>query len=230
MIDNLIPQHIAFIMDGNGRWALAKGMQRSAGHRYGIKALKRTFQYVFDLGIKFMSIYAFSKENFKRPKEEVQTIMKLIDEYMDDSLPDLLKNKVRLNIMGDISILNDVSKNKIQKALIETSAFNDRVLNIAFNYSGREEIIRAANKAILDGYKELSHEILEKYLYSAGIPDPDLIIRTSGEQRISNFMLYQSAYSELYFTKTLWPDFSKKTLDAALKSFKNRHRKFGDIK
>lgn len=229
-MDDRIPQHIAFIMDGNGRWALSKGMQRSVGHRYGIKALKRTFEYVFGLGIKYMSIYAFSKENLKRPKEEVQTIMKLLDEYIDDCLPDLLKDEIRLNIMGDINILNDISRKKIEKALQNTAGFSEKVLNIAFNYSGRDEIIRAANKAIMDGYKELDQKILEKYLYSAGIPDPDLIIRTSGEQRISNFMLYQSAYSELYFTKTLWPDFSKKTLDAALRSFKNRHRKFGDVK
>lgn len=228
-MDDRIPQHIAFIMDGNGRWALSKGMQRSVGHRYGIKALKRTFEYVFGLGIKYMSIYAFSKENLKRPKEEVQTIMKLLDEYIDDCLPDLLKDEIRLNIMGDINILNDISRKKIEKALQNTAGFSEKVLNIAFNYSGRDEIIRAANKAIMDGYKELDQKILEKYLYSAGIPDPDLIIRTSGEQRISNFMLYQSAYSELYFTKTLWPDFSKKTLDIALDSYKKRHRKFGDV-
>ena len=229
-MEDQIPQHIAFIMDGNGRWALSKGLQRSIGHRYGIKALKRTFQYVFNLGIKYMSIYAFSKENLKRPKEEVQTIMKLLDEYIDDCLPELLNNKIRLNIMGDINILNDASKKKIEKALEDTAGFSDKVLNIAFNYSGRDEIIRAANQALMNGYKELDQKVLEKYLYSAGIPDPDLIIRTSGEQRISNFMLYQSAYSELYFTKTLWPDFSKKTLDAALRSYKNRHRKFGDVK
>ncbi|HEY8389827.1 MAG TPA: polyprenyl diphosphate synthase [Clostridia bacterium] len=225
-----VPQHVAFIMDGNGRWALAKGLQRSVGHKYGIKALKRTFEYVFELGIKYMSIYAFSKENFKRPKEEVESIMQLLDEYMDECLPELIEKKIRLNIMGDISVLKESTKQKVEKALKDTADFNDRVLSIAFNYGGRDEIIRAANKAIADGHKEIDQEIFEKYLYTAGIPDPDLIIRTSGEQRISNFMLYQCAYSEFYFTKTLWPDFSKKTLDAALKSYKNRHRKFGDIK
>ncbi|NLC17020.1 MAG: di-trans,poly-cis-decaprenylcistransferase [Clostridiales bacterium] len=228
-MNDRLPQHIAFIMDGNGRWALKKGLQRSIGHRYGVKALKQIFEYVFELGIKYMSIYALSKENLKRPKEEIQTLMELLNEYIDDCLPLLIKNKIRLNIMGDISILDAQSQQKIKQALEATKHFSERALNIAFNYSGRDEIIKAVNQAIKDGHREINQEIFEKYLYTAGIPDPDLIIRTSGEQRISNFMLYQSAYSELYFTKTLWPDFKKKTLDAALEDYKNRHRKFGDI-
>lgn len=229
-MDDRLPQHIAFIMDGNGRWALKKGFQRSMGHRYGIKALKRIFEYVFSLGIKYMSIYALSKENLKRPKEEIQTLIELLNEYLDDCLPILIKNQICLNIMGDVSILDDHSLKKVNKALEDTKHFKDKVLSIAFNYSGRDEIIRAANQAIKDGCKEIDCQTFEKYLYSAGIPDPDLIIRTSGERRISNFMLYQSAYSELYFTKTLWPDFNEKALDAALEDYKKRHRKFGDIK
>ncbi|HHW89687.1 MAG TPA: di-trans,poly-cis-decaprenylcistransferase [Clostridiales bacterium] len=229
-MNDRLPRHIAFIMDGNGRWALKKGLKRSIGHRYGVKALKRIFEYVFELGINYMSIYALSKENLKRPKEEIQTLIELLNEYIDDCLPQLIKNKIRLNIMGDISILDDSSQQKIKMALEDTKHYSDKALNIAFNYSGRDEIIKAANQAIKDGHGEINQEIFEKYLYTASIPDPDLIIRTSGEQRISNFMLYQSAYSEIYFTKTLWPDFTKKTLDAALDDYKKRHRKFGDIK
>lgn len=229
-MDDRLPQHIAFIMDGNGRWALKKGLQRSMGHRRGIKALKRIFEYVFSLGIKYMSIYALSKENLKRPKEEIQTLIELLNEYIDDCLPFLVKNEIRLNIMGDVGILDENTLNKVNNALEQTKHFKDKVLNIAFNYSGRDEIIRAANLAIKDGCKEIDAQTFEKYLYTAGIPDPDLIIRTSGEQRISNFMLYQSAYSELYFTKTLWPDFNERALNAALDDYKKRHRRFGDIK
>ncbi|HEY8444062.1 MAG TPA: polyprenyl diphosphate synthase [Clostridia bacterium] len=229
-MDDRLPQHIAFIMDGNGRWALKKGLQRSMGHRRGIKALKRIFEYVFSLGIKYMSIYALSKENLKRPKEEIQTLIELLNEYIDDCLPFLVKNEIRLNIMGDVGILDENTLNKVNSALEQTKHFKDKVLNIAFNYSGRDEIIRAANLAIKDGCKGIDAQTFEKYLYTAGIPDPDLIIRTSGEQRISNFMLYQSAYSELYFTKTLWPDFNERALNAALDDYKKRHRRFGDIK
>lgn len=229
-MNDRLPQHIAFIMDGNGRWALKKGFRRSMGHRYGIKALKKVFEYVFELGINYMSIYALSKENLKRPKEEIQTLVELLNEYIDDCFPLLIKNQIRLNIMGDISILDELSQKKVLEVLGKTKNYTDRALNIAFNYSGRDEILRAVNQAIKDGYREIDQSIFEKYLYSAGIPDPDLIIRTSGEQRLSNFMLYQSAYSEFYFTKTLWPDFNKKTLDAALEEYKKRHRKFGDIK
>jgi undecaprenyl diphosphate synthase len=229
-MDDRLPQHIAFIMDGNGRWALKKGFQRSIGHRYGIKALKRIFDYVFSLGIKYMSIYALSKENLKRPREEIQTLIELLNQYLDECLPTLIKNQIRLNIMGDVSILDENSLKNVNKALEDTKEFKNKVLNIAFNYSGRDEIIRAANLAIKEGCQEIDSKTFEKYLYTAGIPDPDLIIRTSGEQRISNFMLYQSAYSELYFTKTLWPDFNQKALNAALEDYKKRHRKFGDIK
>ncbi|HEY8424123.1 MAG TPA: polyprenyl diphosphate synthase [Clostridia bacterium] len=227
---NDLPRHIAFIMDGNGRWALQKGYQRSAGHKHGVKALKRIFEYVFKLGVNYMTIYALSKENLKRPKEEIQTLIDLLNEYIDENLPLLIKKEIRLNIMGDLSILDEKSLRKVTKAVEATKEFKDRVLSIAFNYSGRDEIIRAANLAIKDGCQEINQEIFEKYLYSAGIPDPDLIIRTSGEQRLSNFLLYQAAYSEFYFTPTLWPDFDEKALNAALEEYKKRNRKFGDIK
>lgn len=229
-MDDKLPKHIAFIMDGNGRWAILRGLSRINGHKQGIIALKKTLHYVYELGIKYISLYAFSKENWKRPKSEVDGIMKLLEDYIDEDLSEMIEKNIRLNIMGDIFALKEDLRKKIINALEQTKTFDKFVLNIGINYSGRDEILRAANNAIKDGYKEIDDAVFEKYLYTQGMADPDLIIRTSGEQRISNFMLYQSAYSELYFTKTLWPDFSKKTLLKAIESYKKRNRKFGDIK
>ena len=224
-----LPMHIGFIMDGNGRWAKKRLMPRSYGHREGVKNVLEIVEYAFDLGIKTVSLYAFSTENWSRPKEEVELLFDLIRKYFKDNINKLLKEGVRLQIMGDISSLPADIFNDFSESLERTKNNDRHILNIGINYGGRVEIIRAVNNIIDDGIKNITEETFRKYLYTADISDPDFIIRTSGESRLSNFLLFQAAYSELYFTKTLWPDFHKKELDKALADYKSRNRRYGGV-
>lgn len=219
--------HIAFIMDGNGRWAKKRGMPREYGHSEGAAALKRIVRYCGDIGIKVVTVYAFSTENWSRPKNEVDRIMSLLDAYIDEATRDLEKNKIRYVFLGDKSAFSPeiaARMNELERA----SEHYELRLNIAVNYGGRAEIVNAARKLAAEG-REISEKSISDTLYTAGCPDPDLIVRTANEKRLSNFLLWQSAYAEYYFTETLWPDISSDDVDAAVKDFYSRGRRFGGV-
>jgi len=225
-----IPTHIAFIIDGNGRWAKKRGLPRSIGHKAGFNRLKKIVKECFNLGVKFVSVYAFSTENWNRPKKEIDGLIEIFKTYFDSKEFEKDYPNVKLNIMGDYhkfpQDLVDVADALIEK----TKTNKDFVLNIGINYSGKDEIVYACNRIIQDNIKVVDRAVIDKYIYTSGQPEPDLIIRTSGEIRLSNFMLWQCAYSELYFPKTLWPDFNKKELIKAIESYNKRNRRFGEIK
>jgi undecaprenyl diphosphate synthase len=233
-----VPNHIAIIMDGNGRWAKEKGLKRSQGHKEGAKALKRTIEAMGKLGVKYLTVFAFSSENWKRPQEEIDTIMNLLKQYVDTELPNLIKNNVIMKVIGDKEGLAKDIREKIEKAEKESLANADHNketyhLIIALNYGGKDEIINAAKK-IAEKTREgkidpakIDEQIVEQNLWMAGIPDVDLVIRTSGEKRISNFILWKIAYAELVFLNGYWPDFGEKQLMEALDEFKKRKRRFG---
>ncbi len=229
------PDHIAFIMDGNGRWATARGMSRVEGHREGAKAVRRITTHARKSGLRFLTLYAFSTENWARPKAEVAALMQLLGRFIKSELPTLQENDIRLHIIGDMSGLSDSLQKGLAKAIQETAANKSMTLTLAINYGGRDEIIRAARKAcqkLLDDGKsmsELSADTLAAELDTDGIPDPDLVVRTAGEQRISNFLVWQSAYSEFYFTSVCWPDFSENDFDQAVAEYARRTRKFGGL-
>jgi len=228
-----IPNHLAVIMDGNGRWAKKRNLDRIHGHIEGIKSLKSVIKGVIEYKIKYLTVYAFSSENWQRPAEEVNSLMHLLNEYIGLELPYLIKNKIRLNFIGNIDRIPEQSKSALLDAAEKTKNFEALNLTLALSYGSKEEILNAVSKiaeALKEGridIKDINDGLFSSYLYTAGIPDPDFLIRTSGERRLSNFMLYQSAYTELYFTKTLWPDFRKKNLTDALKNYEKRVRKFG---
>jgi undecaprenyl diphosphate synthase len=228
-----IPNHIAVIMDGNGRWAKKRNLDRIYGHIEGIKSLKSVIKGVIEYKIKYLTVYAFSSENWQRPAEEVDSLMRLLDEYIRLELPYLIKNKIRLNFIGNIGRIPEESKSALLEAVKKTKNFGALNLTLALSYGSKEEILSAVSKIAEDFKKgrinieDINDGLFSSYLYTDGIPDPDFLIRTSGECRLSNFMLYQTAYTELYFTKTLWPDFRKKNLTAALKNYEKRIRKFG---
>ena len=223
-----IPAHIAIIMDGNGRWAVARGKNRSYGHRVGSDNVDRIVTHAFERGVKAVTLYAFSCENWSRPKEEVDALMKLIDTYFAKFLKKTAKKNVRLCVIGDRSVLSEKIKKTITDTEEKTKDKDGFILNIALNYGGRQEIVNAVNTLISRG-EEISVEGISKYLYTAISGEPDMIIRTGGELRLSNFMLYQGAYSELYFTDILWPDFDENALDDALNEFAKRNRRFGGV-
>ena len=231
--DNL-PQHIGFIMDGNGRWAKRRGLPRSAGHRAGAKTLRDMVRYCKDIGIKNMTVYAFSTENWKRPKEEVEAIMDLLRSYLKDAF-DHREEEVRCLILGDTAPLAPDIVALIKKLENESRDCKQMTLNIALNYGGRAEITHAVRE--LAGQvqrgelapEEITEDAISAHLYTAGQPDPDLIIRPSGEYRTSNFLLWQSAYSELVFMDVLWPDFTRRDLDRAILEYQNRDRRFGGV-
>ncbi len=228
MATDKIPNHVGIIMDGNGRWAQARGKNRSYGHKYGSDNVNRVVEYAFSKGIKTVSLYAFSSENWARPKEEVDELMRLLEVYFKKFISKILKNNVRLFVMGDISVLSD-KLNKIIIDAMEKSKNNDgNVLNIGINYGGRQEIVKAC-KSLIEKGEEITVEGISNNLYSAPFGEPDLIIRTGGELRLSNFMLYQGAYSELYFTDVLWPDFDEIEFDKAMQSFAIRNRRYGKV-
>lgn len=223
-----VPSHVGIIMDGNGRWATARGKKRSYGHNAGSKNVDRIVTHAFNRGVKTLSLYAFSSENWARPKEEVDELMRLLKVYFQKFIKKVLKNKVRLVVMGDLDRLSPELKELIENDMRETEKYTEHVLNIGINYGSRAEIVRAVKKLVAEG-KEITEQGISENLYTAEFGEPDLIIRTGGELRLSNFMLYQGAYSELYFTDVLWPDFDENELDKAITAFSERKRRFGKV-
>jgi len=222
-----IPQHIAIIMDGNGRWAEQRGLPRVAGHREGAASLRAVLRACAELGVKYLTVYAFSTENWSRPQEEVDFLMNLFSQTIDREIEELIKNGVRLNFLGRLEKFSESLRKKMYEAMEKTKG-NDRItLNVMVNYGGRAEIVDAFNQMLKEGRKEVDEETLKQYLYTKDIPDPDLLIRTANEMRVSNFLLWQIAYSELYVTPVLWPDFRKEQLLAAIEDYQKRVRKFG---
>ena len=211
LLDGRVPRHVGIIMDGNGRWAAARGLPRVEGHRRGVERSKEVIEVAAELGIKALTIYTFSMENWQRPSSEVTTLMKLLELYLKKEIDGLMRNGIVFKTIGDIRRLPGHIQNIIREAEERTSSNKGMTLVTALSYSGRSEILRAVKKVLYAGVKpeELTEEVFNSYLDTAGIPAPDLIIRTSGEMRISNFLLWQAAYSEFYFTETLWPDFTK---------------------
>ncbi len=224
-----IPTHIAMIMDGNGRWSRARGLPRLAGHRAGVENLRRVLTACVELGIKILTIYAFSTENWRRPIEEVRGLLNILETVIDRELDELHKNGVQLRHLGSLDGLSPELRDKVQQA-IELTRHNERlILNVAFNYGGRQELVQAFRRMAEDGVSpaQIDETLIDSYLYTAGLPDPDLIIRTSGEMRVSNFLLWQGAYAEYYVTPTYWPDFDKEELSQALEAYARRERRFG---
>ncbi len=224
-----LPRHIAIIMDGNGRWAKKRGLPRTAGHKVGAETFRKIALQCKALGVEYLTIYAFSTENWKRPAEEVSTLMSLLKKYMQEAIDTMERDKMKLRFFGDLSALSP----ELQDLARRANAVADRVdgfqANLCINYGGRDEILHAAKLCAATG-EEMTEENLEKHLYSAGIPDPELIIRPGGELRLSNFLLWQCAYSEFYFCDTLWPDFGERDLDEAIVAYQQRDRRFGGVK
>jgi undecaprenyl diphosphate synthase len=224
-----LPAHIAVIMDGNGRWARRRGLPRVAGHRSGINAVREVVEGSAELGISVLTLYAFSVENWKRPATEVRTLMMLLKEYLNREIDNLHRNNIRFRVIGRIEGLDASVRNEIEKAIQRTQANTGMLFVVALNYGGRAEIVDAVNRLIAVKQGPVTEEDLSRNLYTAGIPDPDLLIRTSGELRVSNFLLWQIAYAEMYVTDTLWPDFNRKDLYEAIISFQKRERRFGGL-
>lgn len=232
----IIPQHIAIILDGNGRWAKSKGMPRNYGHAQGSKNVERICEDAYRMGVKYLTVYAFSTENWNRSKDEVDALMKLLRNYMKTCLKTAAKNDMKIRVLGDVTRLDEDIRTRI--AELEEATKNNGGLNfqIAINYGSRDEMIRAVRslaKDCADGKmkpEEIREDVLEDYLDTRGIPDPDLLIRTSGEQRLSNFLLWQLAYTEFYFAKVHWPDFTKEELVKAIEAYHARDRRFGGVK
>lgn len=228
-MEKQIPNHIAIIMDGNGRWAKKKGLPRTFGHKEGAVALRKIITHAAKIGVKYLTVYAFSTENWKRSQEEVSALMFLFKSYIKNEEKNIMENNIRFMVSGR---RENVSKSLLEAidTLQEKSKNNSGLtFNIAFNYGGRAEILDAVNRILKSGRTEITEEEFSKYLYN-NIPDPELLIRTSGELRISNFLLWQIAYSEIYVTDTLWPDFDEKELDKAIESYNKRERRFGGVK
>ncbi len=228
-----LPTHIAIIMDGNGRWAKEKGEDRLFGHLHGVESVRNIVEGAAELGIKYLTLYAFSTENWDRPEYEVSGLMELLVDTIHNEVPTLNKNNIRLHVIGDINMLPGAAKNELYAAIKETSVNTGLNLIMALSYSSRWEIVNAVKQIAIDvkngklDTEKITQEVLQNYLTTHDFPDPELMIRTSGEYRISNFLLYQLAYSELYFTNTLWPDFRKENLYEAILDFQRRERRFG---
>lgn len=231
-----IPQHVAIIMDGNGRWAKAKGMPRTYGHIEGAKTVEQICEDAWNMGIKYLTVYAFSTENWRRPKEEVEALMKLLRNYMKNCLKRAAKNDMVVRVIGDKSGLDDDIRGKIEE--LEKATANNQGLNfqIAINYGSRDEIVRSIRKVMEDVKagklepEQMDEAMFENYLDTAGIPSPDLLIRTSGEERLSNFLMWQLAYTEFYFTDVPWPAFTKEELQKAVEKYNGRDRRYGGVK
>ena len=221
-------QHIAFIMDGNGRWATKRGMPREFGHTHGAATFKKIGRYCEKIGLKYMTVYAFSTENWKRPQKEVDAIMKLFDEYIEECFREMMDDNVHFRFIGNLSVFPEELREKMDRIDRETS-HKPFILNIAVNYGGREEIVHACNELIKAGKTEITEADISRNLYTLECPEPDLIVRTGGDLRSSNFLLWQSAYAEYYFTNVLWPDFSAKDVDDAVNAFYGRKRRFGGV-
>jgi undecaprenyl diphosphate synthase len=226
-----IPTHVAIIMDGNGRWAQKRGLHRNEGHRAGTENMRRVLEGAVEFGVKVLTVYAFSTENWGRPDDEVHGLLDILQGMLEREVPELHKNGVKLRHLGRLDGLSEEMKQGV-KAAIDLTKNNDRIiLNVAFNYGGRAEILDAVAKMIRAGVtpEQVDEKLFESYLYSAGLPDPDLIIRTAGEMRLSNFLIWQAAYAEYYSTPTLWPDLDKEELYKALVAFSQRQRRFGKL-
>jgi undecaprenyl diphosphate synthase len=226
-----IPTHVAIIMDGNGRWALARGLPRLLGHRAGTENLRRIITACVEFGVKYLTIYAFSTENWERPREEVEGLMNILEDVIDRELEELNKEGVQLRHIGRLERLDPKLQEKVMDAIALTRHNNRLVLSVAFNYGGRDEIVNAIQKMIIDGVKAeaVTSDLVSSYLFTSGVPDPDLIIRTSGELRVSNFLIWQGAYSEWYVTSVYWPDFNKDEFWKALDTFAQRDRRYGGL-
>lgn len=228
-----IPQHIAIIMDGNGRWAKQRGLPRTAGHKAGAETFRRIADHCNTLGVKYLTVYAFSTENWKRSAEEVSGIMGLLKNYLQEAIRDMEKNHIHFNFMGDLSRLSPELQKLCRQTQQTSSAYHDVQVNLCINYGGRDEIVRAAKAFAADvaagkcGAEDLTEEKLSSYLDSAGVPDPELVIRPSGELRTSNFLPWQTAYSEFVFMNVLWPDFTGEHLEQAIVEYQRRNRRFG---
>ena len=232
-LSNPVPQHIAIIMDGNGRWAKLRGLPRNAGHKAGAESFRNIANYCRSIGVKYLTVYAFSTENWKRSQEEVGGIMLLLGAYLREALRDMEKNHVRFCFFGDLSRLNPELRKLCQDAQKRSSEYDEVQVNFCLNYGGRDEIIRAARAYAADvaagkcRAEDLTEQRFERYLDSAGVPDPELVIRPSGEMRVSNFLPWQTVYSEFVFMNVLWPDFGPKDLDQAIEEYHRRNRRFG---
>jgi undecaprenyl diphosphate synthase len=224
-----IPAHVAIIMDGNGRWAKQRGLPRLAGHQAGTENLRRTIRACVELGIRYLSIYAFSTENWGRPKEEVEGLLRILESVIEKELNELHKEGVQLRHIGRLEKLPEALRKKVENAIELTKDNTTLTVVVAFNYGGRDEIVFAVEEMIREGIKveDVSEALLSQHLFTAGIPDPDLIIRTSGEMRLSNFLIWQAAYSEYYVTPAYWPDFDKAELQKAIDAYCQRSRRFG---
>ena len=230
-----VPRHIAIILDGNGRWARRRGLPRTAGHAAGSENFRKIATYCKDIGVEYLTVYAFSTENWKRPEDEVRTIMRLLRRYLNEAIDTMERDKIRMKIFGDVAGLPQELQELVRKTDEISKRYQGFQANICLNYGGRDEIVHAAKRYAEDyaagrTQGELSEEQFGGYLYSAGIPDPDLLIRPGGEQRISNFLLWQCAYAEFYFSDMLWPDFGTDELDKAIAAFRQRDRRFGKVK
>lgn len=221
--------HLGFIMDGNGRWAKHRGLPREAGHAAGARNLKKLLAACRDRGIAYVTVYAFSTENWRRPASEVEEIMRLISDYLDEILRDREKNRFRVRILGDMTPLSEELVWKIGDVEEQTAQYEDFTLNIALNYGGRQEILSAVNRLLASGAAEVDEKTFSEALYTGGMPDPDLIIRTSGETRVSNFLLWQAAYAEYAFVKTPWPSLSVRELDGIIEDYLKRNRRYGGL-
>ncbi|MBR1635047.1 MAG: isoprenyl transferase [Lachnospiraceae bacterium] len=230
-----VPKHVAIILDGNGRWAKAHGMPRTYGHTMGAKNVEPVCRAAWDLGIRYLTFYAFSTENWNRPKDEVAALMKLLDSYMKNCLSIAKKNNMRVRVIGDKSRLSEAIRQKIATLEEASKDYTGLTLVIAINYGSRDEIVRAAKQVLSDhdagklSAEELTEERFAGYLDTAGIPDPDLLIRTSGEQRLSNYLMWQLAYAEFYFTPVPWPEFDRAELEKALAAYADRDRRYGKV-
>ena len=229
MQQNKVPQHIAIIMDGNGRWAKSRHLPRLAGHNAGVRAVERVLQAAQKVGIKFLTLYVFSTENWRRPAEEIDGLMKLLGQTLEKYTKEAKKQNIRLWISGEREPLPPLVLAQMEQAVEQTKQHTGLTLNLALNYGARQEILHAANAAIAAGETTLTPEVLRRYFYHPDLPDPELIIRTSGEERLSNFLLWQAAYSEFYFSPVLWPDFTEKDFEQALAAYAVRTRRFGGI-
>lgn len=233
---NRLPSHIAIIMDGNGRWANKQGLPRQLGHRKGSDTLLKTIKYANELGIKYLTVFAFSTENWNRPKKEVDYLMNLALKMFDKNQKEFKKTNIKTNVIGDLKRLPVSLQEKINEGILRSKDRNGLIFTVALSYGSREEIVSSAKRLALDVLNEkinindINEEVFSSYLYTCNLPDVDLLIRTSGEKRISNFLLWQLSYSELYFTNTYWPDFSKDDFDQALNFYSKCERRFGGLK
>ncbi|HXF82991.1 MAG TPA: isoprenyl transferase [bacterium] len=230
-----LPGHIAIIMDGNGRWAAARSLPRAAGHRAGVEAARRTFRACREVGVRVLTLFAFSTENWRRPTDEVEALMQLLATTVREEAAELVRGGVQLRVSGDLSVLDPDVRADVEQVVAMTRVHEAFILNVAYSYGGRAEIVQAARRiaALVGagklGAEEITETLFADHLYTAGLPDPDLLIRTGGEQRLSNFLLWQLAYTELHFTPVLWPDFDRPHLIEALADYQQRRRRFGGV-